>query len=464
MVTRLLPKSDHPPRLGQGLLIAVIVAVCVGDWSLNAEEPWQFEVIRHQNGHAFEGLIVEEKPDEIQFKHIIRRPGAKTLVLDLTFQRDEVQSIQRLPQKERTELAGRIAQLDRGGERERQRLRDLVLDEIAWSNGQPTRRYAGQLFELQSDLREDLVRLAVVRLEDIFQAFIDRFGSRRKPTRPPLILLFRSAQDYRERLAALGLNILNPACFDPRSNTVLAVCDFEQRVAEFEALKAKHEALLRELDTQEKRLRRHFFGQPPRGMMLQILQARRSLHLLNAENESLLERQRRPLFTLLAHEAFHAYVENHLYPAEEGGLPHWLNEGLAQVYESAIVEGGELRVGSVDPRRLQAAQELLRKMQFPGLLDVLQAEPRRFQIAHRHESQATDQLFLACWALAHYLAFHHKALTPARMEGYLAARKRGSSEAEAFRALVDEPLGEFEPLFRQYVQALRPDGTVRMND
>ncbi|MCS6978121.1 MAG: DUF1570 domain-containing protein [Gemmatales bacterium] len=429
-----------------------------------ADEPWRFDVLRHQNGHTFEGLIVEEKGDEIQFKHIIRRPGAKTVVLDLTFQRDEIQSIQRLAEKDRAELAARVAQLDRGGERERQRIRELVLEEIRWPNDQPARRYTCKHFLLESDLREDLVRLAVVRLEDIFQAFADRFGSRRSGGRVTLVLLFRSEKDYKERLTTLGLNILNPACFDPRSNTILAVSDFEQRAAEYEAIRAKHEALLRELESQEKKLRQHFFGKPPRGMLLSITQARRTIHLLNAENESLLERQRRPLFTLLAHEAFHAYVESHLYPAEEGGLPHWLNEGLAQVYESAVVDGGELRVGSIDARRLQVAQELLRKSQLPGVLEVLKAEPRQFQLAHRQESPATDRLFLACWGLAHYLAFHRKVLTSDRIDAYLAARKRGSSEEEAFRLLADEPLMEFEAQFRQYLQALRSDGTVRKGE
>lgn len=426
-----------------------------------AEEIWQFDVLRHVNGHTFEGLIVEEKPDLVVFKYVIRRPGARTTVIDLHFQKDEIQSIQRLQDKERVILAGRLAQLDRGGERERQRIRDVVLEQITWPGSQTARRYTGKLFHLESDLSEHLVRLAVVRLEDLFQAYADKFGSRRTPRQPTQVLLFRSLTDYKNRLTEAGLNILNPACYDPRTNTVLAVSDLDQRFAEYESLRAKHDSLLRELDVQEKKLRRHFFGQPPRGMMLQIIQARRSIHLLNAENESLLERQRRPFFTMLAHEAFHAYVDNHLFPTEEGGLPHWLNEGLAQVYESAVLDSGELRVGSIDARRLQTAQELLKKMQFPPVVEVLQAEPRRFQIVHRLETQASDQLFVACWALAHYLMFELKVLGAEGLNQWVTDLRRGTPPVEAFRRLVGQPLSEFEPQFYRYLGNLRPDGLSR---
>src|SRR5207248_7954147 len=59
------------------------------------------------------------------------------------------------------------------------------------------------------------------------------------------------------------------------------------------------------------------------------------------------------LFAILYHEAFHAYVGTFVYPPLKpddvkagkgtGELPRWLNDGLAQVLETPVVEAGELR-------------------------------------------------------------------------------------------------------------------------
>ena len=65
------------------------------------------------------------------------------------------------------------------------------------------------------------------------------------------------------------------------------------------------------------------------------------------------------LFTRLYHEAFHAYLGTFVYPAQGGSLPIWFNEGLAQIFETAIVEVGELRVGHADPVRLVAVRAVL---------------------------------------------------------------------------------------------------------
>ena len=72
-------------------------------------------------------------------------------------------------------------------------------------------------------------------------------------------------------------------------------------------------------------------------------------------NEAAFERATRQLFQTLYHEAFHAYVGNFVYPPAgkdhpdcPGELPRWLNEGMAQVFETAIFEAGELRIGHAD--------------------------------------------------------------------------------------------------------------------
>src|SRR5439155_3335058 len=57
------------------------------------------------------------------------------------------------------------------------------------------------------------------------------------------------------------------------------------------------------------------------------------------------------LWTVLAHEGFHQFIGYEL----GRGIPVWLNEGMAQWFESATVRNGRLVTGSVDRRRLGLA-------------------------------------------------------------------------------------------------------------
>lgn len=426
-------------------------------------EEWKFDVVHLRNGNAFDGLIVEESKEAVVFKHVLRKPGARTFVLDVTFGRDEISRIDKLSDVERRDLAERVALLDRGGEKERARIRSVRLQPCPWPTNGPARLYEGKHFNLASNVREDILRMHCVRLEDMFQAYVDRFGARREPTRPIQIVLCRSVAEYQTRLRAAGLNILNPACYDPQKNLILAATELEQRTDELDKLRQKHEGLLQELDAQEKKLRRHYNGRPPREAIDELRQTRRTIQLLSAENETAFERLKQPLFTILAHEAFHAYIESFVYPIGEGGIPHWLNEGLAQMCETAVIDGGELQYGRVDPKRLAALQDAIRQKQVLRLVDLLASEPRQFQLAHQSEALVTDRLFLASWGLGYYLTFDRKLLGTESMNRWLGSLHRGTNRAEAFRDLVGQPLEPFEAQFHKYIMSLRPDGSMRGN-
>ena len=85
-------------------------------------------------------------------------------------------------------------------------------------------------------------------------------------------------------------------------------------------------------------------------------------------------------------------------------VPRWLNEGLAQIFESAVAEAGELRVGQADPARLARVKRALQQTRKPDCLvsvaDLLKARPRDFVVAHASGKQVADRHYLAAWALA----------------------------------------------------------------
>jgi len=86
-----------------------------------------------------------------------------------------------------------------------------------------------------------------------------------------------------------------------------------------------------------------------------ILAERKRVQAVRDQNEAVFTRARLRLVQRLYHEAFHAYLSNCVYPPADGEMPRWLNEGLAQIFETAIVEVGELRVQTLTEGRLERA-------------------------------------------------------------------------------------------------------------
>jgi hypothetical protein len=426
-----------------------------------AAEDWKFDSVYLKNGHAFEGLIVEETKDAVHFKSVSRRPGSRTSVFSTVFQRDDIARLERLSDPDRQELARRIEQLEGREDRDKARMASLVVESAPFPGNGAGLKYAGKHYVLLSNAREVLVRRVCVRLDDIFQAYTDNLGAPRSPPEPTKIVLYRSVAEYQGFLRGARANILNPAFYDPAANQIVAASDLERAAEELTGRRQKHEALLTELDQYEKRLKRHFNNQPPANLMQKIQQDRRGLQMVNSENESAFERASRPLFATLYHEAFHAYLDNFVYPSREMTVPRWLNEGLAQIYETALVETGELRVGHVDSDRLAAVQEAVRKNKLLPLSELLVSQPKHFQIAHQSEALISDRYFQASWAVAYFLRFDRKLLTNEALDKYVAELHRGANPIEAFRDFVGQPLSEFEEQFRKYIVRLRADGSLR---
>jgi len=168
----------------------------------------------------------------------------------------------------------------------------------------------------------------------------------------------------------------------------------------------------------------------------------------------------RRLTQRLYHESFHAYLAQFVYPPADGELPRWLNEGMAQVFEHAILEGDELRVGRIDPALLARAQKALEKGELVSLADLLKSGPKQFLVAHATDQQDSDRYYLTSWAVTHYLLLDRRLLGTKAMDTYVHNLHNKADALEAFRELVDQPLPKFEKEYKAYLEALKPDGTV----
>jgi hypothetical protein len=451
------------PFAAAALLAAIVVAPAP---SRLDESDWKYDVVRLKNGAVFRGLILSETPAGLHFQDVRRHPGRPTVLFTTSFARAEIAAVERLTDGERDRLRARLRGLDPTGETEKQRMERLELEPIAWL-GKPGagHRYRSDHFVLESDAPESIARRAAVRLEQIYTAYA-RYLPPRAAGRPTAILLFQSRAGYEARLKAEGLKIVNLAFYDPAANRVLCASDLERLGRDLERIRQQHQRLRADLDKQEAALTKLYRGKELARHLQPIRATRQKLDVADRQNEDVFDQATAQLFAVLYHEAFHAYLIGWVYPPPQPEPPRWLNEGLAQVFETAIVEAGELRVGHADRDRLTRVKESVRRGELVPLGRLLRSVPRDFLAAHAADRAATDKYYLTAWSLAFHLTFERRLLGSAALDDYLAALTRGTDPEDAFAALVGEPLPAFERDFYRYLLQLQPDGTTdpRLSD
>jgi hypothetical protein len=363
---------------------------------------------------------------------------------------------------DRSLLAARLKALDPSGKGEAIRMEQLELKPAAWiaaGRGEAL-GYASVYFTLVSNARQDIVRRAALRLEQIYTAFARFLPAKCQGAKPTTIVLVRSLAEYQAILKEKGRTILNPAFYDPEGNQVLCACDLEELGDELERIRQQHQQQLDDLRKLEADLNKQYKGRIPPGILDEIASRRQKIKNTNAKNDKVFQTATRQLFRTLYHEAFHAYLGTFVYPPAKADVPRWLNEGLAQIFETAIVEAGELRVGHADPDRLGRTKAAARTDRLVPLADLLRAGPKQFLVAHASDQQVSDRYYVNSWALAFYLTFDRRLLGTTALDHYVQSLKQGTDPVKAFEELVQVPLSDFEADFSRYLLQLRENGSI----
>jgi hypothetical protein len=432
-------------------------------------EEWKFDIIHRTKGRLpLRGLVVQQTPTELIIKVVQRKAGKPTVTMMDTVPRADIDRVELLGAKERQQLVERLDVLARersllaaqlrlwkGGKVEVPAGEMLVLKPAPWGKHgkEMALEYASSYFRLVSNARKDIVYLTAIQLEQVFSAYVRCLPPRDPTPRPITVLLTRSLEEYGALVRQRGHNLLNQAFFDPTQKQVVCGSDLERLSRELASTRQHHEKLRAELLARRKDLNRLYNRQVPPELLKPINDALQRIVLAEKRNEGVFEQSHRRLMQRLCHEAFHAYLAEAVFGDRKLRVPPWLDEGLAQVFETALVEGGELRLGWPDPERrwriLKNKDELL------PLATLLRASPRQFQVAHTQEKQLSDRHYLTAWALAFYLTFDRQVLGTPALDEYLKALQRGVEPLEAFRLLTGQPLAKFEEGFRDYLKHLK---------
>lgn len=442
--------------------MAISLQACVLAFASALGQPavaddWKFDVVHLKTGGTLQGLVAKETTGAIVFWRVTRKPGVSTGVIVATIECREIAHIDGLDEKERALLRSRLQALDPTGRGEVRRMASLSLSAGDWGkNGKGQARvYRAEHFVLESNGAEDVVRRAAVRLENVYAAYTRFLPPRVEAAEPTRVSLARSRADYQALLRDEGhAALVNPAFYDTGRNRICCGSELQRLGDELERIRKEHHRSLAELNDKETELHKLYKGKTPPQLLAPIRESRFRIAQQDDRNERLFQEATTRLFQRLYHEAFHAYLANFVYPPSETDVPRWLNEGLAQVFETAVIEGGELRVGHPDRERVHRVQELARKGQLVPLADLLKSGPKQFLVQHATEQQNSDRYYLSSWALAHYLTFERRLLGGKAMDQYVRALHRGGDPLAAFREFAGQPLPEFEKELRHWIERL----------
>jgi hypothetical protein len=335
-------------------------------------------------------------------------------------------------------------------------------------------RCEGAWYTLESRAPPELTRRFAMRLEQMFAAYRQLFPPRVKPRETLRIVIHGALQDYQALAAALGAPLENAAFYHPQRNLVAAGSDLARLAGQLAQVQAQHDALRAELERmrsdlperleQRKRqlsnaslsetARRKLLVTYRRQIEQELTALERKMGEFDRQNESVFEQQAGRVLALLHHEAFHAYLENYVYPQADHDVPRWLNEGLAQVFEQGQLEAGMLRVDLPDRKALALLAAELHANPAP-LARILTADHRRFLVVHQGD-RGNQLNYASAWSLAYYLTFVRPTLSGARLDRYVSKSAANEDPVARFERLVDQPLVEFEAQWRDWVLKRKP--------
>ena len=152
------------------------------------------------------------------------------------------------------------------------------------------------------------------------------------------------------------------------------------------------------------------------------------------------------LWRVLAHEGFHQFIGYELGQQ----IPTWLNEGMAQYFETAFIIGSQFHVGQVSRSKLLYAQALILNKQAPALSQLIQWDRATFYAN-------ANVAYPMSWALVYYLVNSNgERFAQSEFRRYMQDLKYGQNDYRSFQRRFGADIDHWQADFENYILHLQP--------
>lgn len=155
-------------------------------------------------------------------------------------------------------------------------------------------------------------------------------------------------------------------------------------------------------------------------------------------------RSRSQTFQVLQHEGFHQFAFNHL--GRE--LPTWINEGLAQYFEDAIIVGEKMTTGLASTRRLEQVQHALRTGTAIDFAELVGLTPEQWANALQTDPDRAALLYAQSWSIVFFLIHGDNDKYQPAFARYLQKVSAGRDSQTAFDEVFG--VGSLKPLAKHW--------------
>jgi hypothetical protein len=157
----------------------------------------------------------------------------------------------------------------------------------------------------------------------------------------------------------------------------------------------------------------------------------------------------------IRHEAFHQWAYESIGP----GLPVWVNEGIAQLFEFAVRVDQQMLMGEVPEVPLKLVQTAARTNGLVPFERVIEMQSREWFRSLENETMGRT-LYVQTWAMTHFLVYAQgrdgTPLYRERFNAFLRDVATGRPSGPAWRARFGSNYEGFQKHFTSFILQLEP--------
>lgn len=173
-------------------------------------------------------------------------------------------------------------------------------------------------------------------------------------------------------------------------------------------------------------------------------------------------RSRRKTIEVLQHEGFHQFAWHAIGPS----LPVWLNEGLAQYFEQAVIdEDGRMSLGLTSRPRIERVKAAIRQGEVLPVLALMRISSEQWSSVLRHSPDKAQLLYAQSWSLAYFLIHGDDGAHQPKLIEYLKRLGKGERSDDALlMAFGKDGLKPLADDWRRFAQKQNPDDVTEASE